>query len=229
MRVGRRVPAERRRSQTTVECTENRERSLAVRLWIYQGERFPLVVHGVAIAALSASALGVSTLLTGRPGQMPLAAAVTAFVTLLLFFLQLRIADEFKDNADDLRYRPYRAVPRGLVSLSELGWIGVAAGAVQLALALWLDPRLVWLLIFVWGYYGLMSAEFFARTWLKAHPLVYLWSHILILPLIVLYATACDWLVNGLVPYPGSVGIPANFCAIIAVLRVITISIKGPL
>ena len=113
----------------TVECTEAREPSLAVRLWIYQRERFPLLVHGVVIAALSASALGVSTLLTGRPGQMPLAAAITAFVTLLLFFLQLRIADEFKDNADDLRYRPYRAVPRGLVSLSELGWIGVAAGS----------------------------------------------------------------------------------------------------
>ncbi len=207
MRVGRRVLAEKETSQVTIEFTENHQRSLAVRLWIYQRERFPLLVHGVVIAALSASALGVSGLLTGRSEQMPLAAVVTAFVTLLLFFLQLRIADEFKDNADDLRYRPYRAVPRGLVSLSELGWIGAVAGAIQLALALWLDPRLVWLLILVWGYYGLMSAEFFARTWLKAHPLVYLCSHMLILPLIVLYATACDWLVNAAaIPLLGLLG-----------------------
>ncbi len=190
-----------------VECLEDRGRSLAARFWIYQRERFPLLVHGVVIAALSASALGVSTLLTGRPGQLTPPAAVTAFVTLLLFFLQLRIADEFKDHEDDLRYRPYRAVPRGLISLRELGWIGVAGGAVQLASALWLDHRLVWLLIVVWGYYGLMSVEFFARTWLKAHPLVYLWSHMLILPLIVLYATACDWLVNGAaIPLGGLLG-----------------------
>ena len=190
-----------------VDRIDDRGRSLAARLWIYQRERFPLLVHGAVIAALSASALGISTLLTGRPGQLTLAAAVTAFVTLLLFFLQLRIADEFKDHADDLRYRPYRAVPRGLIGLRELGWIGVAGAAVQLALALWLDDRLVWLLIVVWGYYGLMSVEFFAATWLKAHPLAYLWSHMLILPLIVLYATACDWLVNGAaIPLAGLLG-----------------------
>lgn len=190
-----------------VECLEDRGRSLAARFWIYQRERFPLLVHDAVIAALSASALGVSTLLTGRPGQLTLPAAVTAFVTLLLFFLQLRIADEFKDHEDDLRYRPYRAVPRGLISLRELGWIGVSGGAVQLAFALWLDHRLVWLLIVVWGYYGLMSVEFFAGTWLKAHPLAYLWSHMLILPLIVLYATACDWLVNGAaIPLGGLLG-----------------------
>ena len=184
------------------------EGSLAARLWIYQRERFPLLAHGVVIAALSASALGISTLLTGRPGSVALPAAVVAFVTLLLFFLQLRIADEFKDYADDCRFRPYRAVPRGLVSLRELGWIGLAAGAVQLVIALWLDHRLVWLLALVWGYYGLMSAEFFAGTWLKAHPLAYLWSHMLILPLIVLYASACDWLVNGIeIPLAGLVGL----------------------
>ena len=60
----------------------------------------------------------------------------------LLFFLQLRIADEFKDFEDDARYRPYRPVPRGLVTLRELAWVGVGAAAIQLALALWLEPSL---------------------------------------------------------------------------------------
>jgi 4-hydroxybenzoate polyprenyltransferase len=44
---------------------------------------------------------------------------------------------------------------------------------------------------------GLMSQEFFRRDWLKAHPLTYLWSHMLIVPLIDLYTTACDWLAVG--------------------------------
>ena len=40
-----------------------------------------------------------------------------AVVTSFLSFLQLRIADEFKDFDEDSRYRPYRPVPRGLVTL----------------------------------------------------------------------------------------------------------------
>jgi 4-hydroxybenzoate polyprenyltransferase len=39
-----------------------------------------------------------------------------------------------------------------------------------------------------------MTREFFAADWLKARPFTYLWSHMLVVPLIDLYATACDWL-----------------------------------
>jgi hypothetical protein len=80
------------------------------------------------------------------------------------------------------------------VKLRELGWIGLGLGVMQLALALWLAPGLVVPLAATWAYLGLMSAEFFAGGWLKAHPFTYLWSHMLIMPLIVFYATAADWL-----------------------------------
>ncbi len=97
--------------------------------------------------------------------------AVVAFVTAFIFFLQLRIADEFKDYEDDLRYRPYRPVPRGLVTLRELGWIGVAGGAaIQLGLALWLHPPLVAAAVLAWAYLALMSREFFAAAWLRRRP-----------------------------------------------------------
>ena len=49
-----------------VECLDDRGRSLAARFWIYQRERFPLLVHGAVIAALSASALGVPLCLPVR-------------------------------------------------------------------------------------------------------------------------------------------------------------------
>jgi 4-hydroxybenzoate polyprenyltransferase len=61
-------------------------------------------------------------------------------------------------------------------------------------LALWLDARLLLLLLVNWTYLGLMSREFFAREWLKRRPITYLWTHMLIMPLIDFYATACDWL-----------------------------------
>src|SRR5207244_2784241 len=105
-------------------------------------------------------------------------------------FLQLRIADEFKDFEEDARYRPYRPVPRGLVTLRELGRLGAAAALIQLFLALVLDPSLVLLLAVAWIYLALMSKEFFVGEWLKQHPIPYLISHMVIIPLVDFYATA---------------------------------------
>ena len=167
------------------------------RWYVYQRERFPLAGHGPLVAAFSGSAVCFSFLLRGAAGMPSAAALLVAFVTSLLSFLQLRIADEFKDKEDDARYRPYRPVPRGLVSLRELAWVGVGAGVVQLLLALALDPSIAWLLVVTWLYLALMTREFFAPAWLKAHPIVYMASHMAIIPLIDLYATACDWWIAG--------------------------------
>ena len=163
------------------------------RWWIYQRERFPVVVHGVLIAALCAGVLLFSSKARGNPELPGLRTYTAAFVSVFLFFLQLRIADEFKDYQDDLKYRPYRPVPRGLVRLPELGWLGLASAAVQLGLALWLNPRLILPLVLVWAYMLLMTKEFFAATRLKSHPLGYLTSHMVIMPLIYFYISACDW------------------------------------
>jgi len=166
------------------------------RWWIYQRERFPIASHGILIAAFSFAAVSFSALLRDRsalPGPMTF---IVAFATTFIFFLQLRIADEFKDQEDDARYRPYRPVPRGLVTLRELKGIAIIGASIQLALALWLNLSLLPLLIIVWVYLGLMTKEFFLAQWLRRRPLSYMLSHALILPLMSLYATACDWLLK---------------------------------
>jgi 4-hydroxybenzoate polyprenyltransferase len=165
------------------------------RWWTYQRERFPIFAHGPLIAAFSFSAVSYSAMLRS-PGTFPslsLLAIVVAFGTAFLFFLELRLADEFKDFEEDKRYRPYRPVQRGLVTLRELAVLWVICGMIQLLLALWLDWTIVLLLALVWVYLVLMSKEFFVGHWLKAHPIPYLISHMVILPLVDLYATACDW------------------------------------
>ena len=167
--------------------------------WIvYQRERFPLAAHTPLVAAFSASAVCYSALVRGAASPPPWRSFVAAFVTSLVFFLQLRIADEFKDFDEDARHRPYRPVPRGLVTLAELARIGVAGAILQLAIALWLEPANTWLLGATWIYLALMTREFFGPAWLKRHPVVYMASHMAILPLVDLYATACDWGVAGL-------------------------------
>ncbi len=176
--------------------TKQQSRGLA-RWWIYQRERFPLLAHGPLVLAFSSSAVCFSALLRGGPRPAWSSFAV-AFGTCLFFFLQLRLADEFKDFEEDSRYRPYRPVPRGLIKLRELGWLWVATGILQLLLALWLAPWLLLVLLAGWTYLALMSVEFFARDWLKARPITYLWTHMLIMPIVDLYATACDWVPAGM-------------------------------
>ncbi len=168
--------------------------SLTLRLWTYQAERFPLVRHGALIAAFGASAVCLSALLRGEAARPDVHAVGVAVVVLLLLFLQLRIADEHKDHADDVRFRPERPVPRGLVTLSELRAVAYAAAAAQLALTISLDWRLLGPLFLVWGWMALMTREFFAPAFLKARPILYMVSHMAVMPLIDLYATACDWM-----------------------------------
>ncbi|MEO6002221.1 MAG: UbiA family prenyltransferase [Opitutus sp.] len=183
------------------------------RWWIYQRERFPVAAHGPLILAFSASAVSYSALLRG-PTTSPVALSfVVAFVVSLGSFLLLRIADEFKDAEEDARYRPYRPVPRGLVTLRELGWVGFGVASLQLVLALQIGWRLVALLVVTWIYFGLMSEEFFARRWLKARPVIYLFSHMAIMPLVDWFATGCDWVhAGGIMPVGLFWFLAASFC-----------------
>jgi 4-hydroxybenzoate polyprenyltransferase len=183
------------------------------RWWTYQRERFPIAGHGPLILAFSFSAVSYSRMLRNAPGFPPLLPAASAFVSCFLFFLQLRIADEFKDFEEDSAFRPYRPVPRGLVTLRQLALVFLLAAATQLALALVLRPDMAFLLLVVWTYLAGMSKEFFVRDWLKARPLTYMLSHMLIMPLVDFYATGCDWLASA-VPAPSGLSffLVASFC-----------------
>lgn len=175
---------------------------MADRWWTYQRERFPLASFTVLSCALAFSALAFSALVRGVPSLPDNWTLAAAAASALLLFAQMRVLDEFKDFEDDKRFRVYRAVPRGLVTLGQLGWIGAAATVAELALALSVDTRLAWLLAAVWAYLALMAAEFFAPDWLKARPLAYLVSHVPVAALITLYLTAFDWLPAGAAPRP---------------------------
>jgi 4-hydroxybenzoate polyprenyltransferase len=90
-----------------------------------------------------------------------------------------------------------------LIKLSELAVVFAIASAIQIALALWLHPALISVLLVVWIYLGLMSKEFFVRRWLKMHPVIYLLSHMFIMPLVDFYVTACVWMPAVGAPPPG--------------------------
>jgi len=163
------------------------------RWWIYQKERFPLFAHGPLVIVFCLAVMLFSALQQGDelPEVTRIAGAVIS--TLILFF-QLRVADEFKDFAIDSKYRPHRAVPRGLVTLQELAKLAFAGAAIQFLIATYIDIGLLPILIGVWAYIGLMTKEFFVPDWLLRNPSVYLLSHMLVMPLIAFYVSTFDWL-----------------------------------
>jgi 4-hydroxybenzoate polyprenyltransferase len=79
--------------------------------------------------------------------------------------------------------------------LFELGVVFAIGAIAQLALALWLNPKLVILLAITWICLAGMSKEFFVASWLRQQHVLYMLSHMMIMPLVDLYATSTDWLV----------------------------------
>jgi 4-hydroxybenzoate polyprenyltransferase len=171
-------------------------RTLAGRLWCYQAERFPLARTVPLLGVFSAASVTASANL-GQRGLPPTSAYAVAFLLAMVFFWQMRAADEVKDADTDRRYRPERPIPRGLVSLSLIVGLGAGAALPAVAAALWLTPGLIWLVGVVWVWLTLMSVEFFAPARLRASPALYLVSHMAIMPLIDLTLTGCEWLPAG--------------------------------
>lgn len=172
---------------------------LSARLWTYQQERFPLAKTVPLLVAFSASSVTASAHLAGR--DMPgIAAYATAFLIVFCFFWQMRVTDEFKDAETDRLHRPERPVPRGLVTLFQLAMLGALSAVVAASAALAYHPILLMLVIQTWFWLSLMTVEFFAPRVLHASPLLYLASHMLIMPLIDLVLTACEWLPHGSAP-----------------------------
>jgi 4-hydroxybenzoate polyprenyltransferase len=176
--------------------------------WIYQQERFPLVKNGLSMAIFSSSTVSHSLLL--RSIWLPpdvdeinlsviqaLGSVIIAFIVLFLFAVQLRVVGELRDYQDNSRFHPNYPVQRGLITLRELGIVAIAAGFVQLGLTVALNLPLVLLLVLVWGYLGLLSQNFFLPPALKLNLLLDRVISILVMPLIALYGTACDWLTAG--------------------------------
>ncbi len=165
-------------------------------LWTYQKERFPLAKTVPLLAVFSAASICVSAEMAGRhlPGWGAFAAG---FAVAMLLFFQMRVCDEWKDLEDDRRLRPDRPIPRGLISLRAVLSLGLASLPLT-AFAAWAwHPPLLWPLALVWLWLAAMTAEFGVADWLKARPVLYLISHMAIMPLIDLLLTAMEWLPAG--------------------------------
>ena len=179
--------------QTTSENTK----SFITRFFIYQNERFPFLSNGLLIACFSFSAISYSRICRGVEGFISWPHyGVVIFTTILLFYL-LRVFDEFKDQEDDANFRKHLPVPRGLISLRELGITGILVVILQIIFNGIFLPQLLFLYFVALAYMLLMAKEFFISSWLKRHQFWYVVSHMFIIPIIDIYASGSDWLLSG--------------------------------
>jgi len=171
-------------------------KSLGRRLWVYQSERFPLAKTVPLLAIFSAASISVSAQMSDR--ALPhWSAFLVGFVLAMVLFFQMRVCDEYKDLEDDRNFRPDRAIPRGLVSLATIVRLGLLTLPLAAVAAWFWYPPLLWLLLLVWAWLGAMTAEFGVPRWLKSHPVLYLVSHMAIMPLLDLLLTGVEWTPNG--------------------------------
>lgn len=151
------------------------------RWFIFIRERFPPASHLPMIVCftLANARLGVALLGLPEEARNPtlLTRTLIAFVVVLAFFLRLRIFDEIKDHATDLKVNPDRPLARGLIRIREAKWVILGLCAFEiLALAL-LAPMLALSHLLAMGYSLVMYREFFIGHYLRPHLTTYAVLH----------------------------------------------------
>lgn len=171
--------------------------SFLKRFYLYQKERFPIAGYAILVGAFSFSAISYSRICRGAAGFVDWKTFFIGIFTTISLFLLVRIFDEFKDAKDDAQYRKDLPVPRGLISLRELGILGAVLIVLQIVVNLIFFPKMLIIYFIIIAYLSLMGKEFFIGEWLKKHQFWYVVSHMFIIPLIDIYASGLDWLLAG--------------------------------
>lgn len=173
--------------------------------YTYQKERFPILTYGIYIFAIVSAVFCYNSYLGPKtyenisklvwsvgpePYVMNYYKIIPMFIVAFLQFLMVRIIDEFKDYEEDCKYRAYRPVPRGLITLKELKVLFIICVILQLLITLWINPKGIFLLIVVWIFFFIMSKGFFIKKFLDKHILIEVFLDELLLPLLMLYLSS---------------------------------------
>jgi 4-hydroxybenzoate polyprenyltransferase len=124
----------------------------------------------------------------GRVGGQPLGLGwgeIVGMAATISFFFRLRVFDEIKDFASDAVLHPGRVLQSGRVTLAPLrvlAWTG-AVLEVGWSASRGLPAVLGWAALL--GYSLLMRYEFGAPAWLRARLLLYAFTHMLVMPLVI--------------------------------------------
>ncbi len=156
--------------------------SFSHRFWIFQTERIPIIIMTVIGFTLSAT-------LAKSGGSYKWNEVLIATFMIVLYFLQIRLADEPKDFEHDNEFYPDRPVQRGVITLKELSKLKTITICLFFILSALTGSLEVFMLACLQQFYSYLTRhEFFMRDWLRQHFLTYQFSHYV--QLLIL-----DWLI----------------------------------
>lgn len=160
--------------------------------YTYQKERFPVLAFGSYVFAIAFATYCFSNSEFNK--VYPLGTSffdwkiiLTMFVLGLLQFLMVRIIDEFKDYEEDCKYRPYRPVPRGLITLKELKVLFIICAILQIAITAIVNKYALKFLVLLWIVFYLMTKGFFIKKVLDKHILLEVTFDEIMMPVLVIF------------------------------------------
>ena len=155
-------------------------------LYKYLKQRFP-IINMVLFAILFLTVYSVAHFFNPIQTDNLHLLDFLGIVACIFFFFRLRVFDEIKDYDMDLNNHPGRILQSGQITLKELKAIAVVGTFIEIAwsFSMGLPTLLAWLAAF--SFSVLMRYEFFISSFLKKILLVYAISHMLIMPLIILW------------------------------------------
>lgn len=161
--------------------------------YTYQKERFPVLKYGIYIFSIVFAVFCYCNYKMNN-SNIDFIKLIPMFITSFIQFLMVRIIDEFKDYEEDKKYRPYRPVPRGLISLNELKILFIICVILQFSITLLISKRSFIYLLLVWLFFAVMSKGFFIKRILDNHILLEVLLDEILMPVLVLYLASfiCD-------------------------------------
>lgn len=172
--------------------------------YTYQKERFPIIAYGLYCFCLVFGVFCYSNYLIKNDyciavkdtSSINYYFLIPMFLVGFLQFLMVRIVDEFKDYEEDCKYRAYRPVPRGLVTLKELRVLFIICAFLQVIITIIVNTKSLIFLGIVWLFFIVMSKGFFIKNFLDRHILVEVLLDEILLPITMLYVVSFLIIIN---------------------------------
>lgn len=160
-----------------------------INLSAYLRERFPLI-NMALFAILFMTVYAVADFYTAEA-----TAAAGGFkwqhswgiLATISFFFRLRVFDEIKDFQLDSLNHPQRVLQSGRINLRQLISLSIAGTLFEIAWSIYMGIPTLLCWILAAGYSLLMRYEFFVGEYLKKRLLLYAITHMLVMPLIILW------------------------------------------
>jgi len=142
------------------------------RFYIYQNERFPIVLLSLSLfpVVLSSAAVMSKFMLTN---------IFLSFFVSLAYIFHIRVNDEYRDFEHDTKHHSTRPLQRGVITLHDLKLINVFAIFVVAFTAIFYGTEAIFIAIIMILYSYFAKYDFFCKEKIRKHFYIYNFVHII--------------------------------------------------